>query len=347
VTVSGPNRLAVLHAPGDVRTEERPVPRPGPSEVLVEVRAVGVCGSDVHYFEHGRVGSYVVRSPLVLGHEVSGVVVELGERATRHAVGERVALEPGIPCGRCRECRAGRYNLCRYVTFFATPPVDGAFARYVAIHEDFAFPLPPSLSDEAGALIEPLSVALWACWKGEVGAGTEVLVTGAGPIGQLAARTALALGAREVTVTDLDRNRLRLAASGGARTLDVSAEPACVRGLECDVLLECSGASSALADGIAALRPAGRAVCVGMGWSGDVSIPLALVQERELWLTGTFRYANTYPAAISLAASGAVDLDGIVTGHFGLAEVADALRAGRIEAGSVKPVVLPWSERLR
>ena len=347
MTARESNRLAVLHAPGDVRMEERPVPEPASLEVLVEVRAVGVCGSDVHYFEHGRIGSCVVEAPLVLGHEVSGVVVGLGERATKHAIGDRVALEPGVPCGRCRECRSGRYNLCPDVTFFATPPVDGAFARYVAIHEDFAFPLPSSVSDEAGALIEPLSVALWACWKGKVGAGSDVLVTGAGPIGQLAARTALALGAREVTVTDLDHDRLRLAASSGARTLDVSNEPASVIRVECDVLLECSGAPSALADGIAALRPAGRAVCVGMGGNGQVSIPLALVQKRELWLTGTFRYANTYPAAIALVASGAVDLDGIVTGHFGLAEVADALRASRAEPGSVKPIVVPAVDHLQ
>jgi L-iditol 2-dehydrogenase len=132
------NRAAVLYAPGDVRVEERAIPEPGPREVLVEIAAVGVCGSDVHYYEHGRIGHHVVRSPLVLGHESAGRVVALGAEATRHEVGERVTLEPGVPCGRCRECRSGRYNLCRDVAFFATPPIDGAFARYVTIHEDFA-----------------------------------------------------------------------------------------------------------------------------------------------------------------------------------------------------------------
>jgi L-iditol 2-dehydrogenase len=128
----------------------------------VEIRAVGVCGSDVHYYEEGRIGSFVVREPLTLGHESMGTVVALGENATKHKVGERVTLEPGVPDGTCRECRAGRYNLCPNVRFFATPPIDGAFTNYVSIHEDFAFHLPDSLSDNAGALMEPLSVGIWA-----------------------------------------------------------------------------------------------------------------------------------------------------------------------------------------
>src|SRR5438874_1794735 len=129
------NLVAVLHGPGDVRLEAREIPAVGRRDVLVEVRSVGVCGSDIHYYEHGRIGSFVVEEPLVLGHEVSGVVVERGAEAIKHAIGERVAIEPGIPCGRCRECRGGHYNLCDSVRFFATPPIDGAFARYVTVHE--------------------------------------------------------------------------------------------------------------------------------------------------------------------------------------------------------------------
>src|SRR3954452_16666829 len=143
------NRAAVLTRPGEIVVEERPLPEPGPREVVVEIAAVGVCGSDVHYYEHGRIGPCVVEAPLVLGHESAGRVAALGDGAEKHAVGDRVALEPGVPCGRCRECRAGRYNLCRDVRFFATPPVDGAFAEYVTIHEDFAFALPDTVSDEA------------------------------------------------------------------------------------------------------------------------------------------------------------------------------------------------------
>jgi L-iditol 2-dehydrogenase len=325
------NRAAVLHAVRDVRVEERPVPEPGPLDVLVEIAAVGVCGSDVHYYEHGRIATRVVRAPHVLGHESAGRVVAAGEQVTRHAVGDRVALEPGLPCGRCRECRAGRYNLCRDVRFLGAPPTDGAFTRFVAMHEDFAHALPDGVSDEAGALMEPLSVALWACEKAGVGAGDRVLVTGAGPIGLLVAQVARVRGATEIAVTDVNPHRLELARSMGA-----TAELA-----EADALIECSGHPQALRDGIAALRPAGTAVLVGMGGDDDVQIPLSLIQAREIWLSGTFRYANTYPSAIALAASGAVHLEAIVTGHYGLDEVDVALRASREDPRSVKPIVNP------
>jgi L-iditol 2-dehydrogenase len=333
-----PNRAAVLTRPGEIVIEERPVPEPGPREVLVEVAAVGVCGSDVHWYEHGRIGSLVADAPLVLGHESMGRVVALGGEATRHAVGDRVTLEPGVPCGRCRECRAGRYNLCRDVAFFGTPPVDGAFTNYVAIHEDFAFALPDALSDEAGALMEPVSVGIWACRKAGVSAGDRVLVTGAGPIGLLAMQVARAFGATEVTITDVSPARLALAERTGATR---AIEPGALADLEADVLIECSGREDALAAGIAALRPAGTAVVVGMGPGATAELPLALIQTHEIWLTGTFRYANTYPTAIALAASGRLDLEPLVTGHFGLDQTETALRASRQDPASIKPVVHP------
>jgi L-iditol 2-dehydrogenase len=331
-------RAAVLHAPGEIRIEERDRPQPGPREVLVQVTAVGVCGSDVHYYEHGRIGPFVVEAPLILGHESAGRVVELGEGATKHAVGDRVALEPGVPCGRCRECRAGRYNLCADVQFFATPPIDGAFAEFVAIHEDFAFTLPDSLSDEEGALMEPLSVGVWACRKAGVTAGDRILVTGAGPIGLLAMQCAIAFGATEVTVSDINERRLEVARRTGAtRTVTPEDE---LEG-DFDALLECSGHPAAVAAGIKALRPAGTAVLVGMGPEEEGTLPVSVIQAREIWLTGTFRYANTYPAAIALAASGRVDLKAIISGHFGLDDAEAALRAGREDPDSVKPMVVP------
>src|SRR5919205_2407101 len=205
--------------------------------MLVEIRAVGVCGSDVHYYEEGRIGSFVVDEPLILGHESMGTVVALGEGATKHQVGERVALEPGVPDMTCRECRAGRYNLCPNVRFFATPPIDGAFANYVAIHEDFAFALPDNLSDNAGALMEPLSVGIWSCRKAGVRAGDHVLVTGAGPIGILASNGAIAQGATEVTITDVAPERLQMAQKTGAtRAINVSKEPLDEAGVEVDAL---------------------------------------------------------------------------------------------------------------
>ncbi len=337
-----PNRAAVLHSAGDLRVEDVPRPVLGPREVLVEVQSVGVCGSDIHYYEHGRIGSFVVEAPLILGHESMGVVVELGPEARRHAPGDRVALEPGVPCGRCRECRHGRYNLCPDVRFFATPPVDGAFARYVAIHEDFAYSVPASLSDDQAALMEPLSVGLWACWKGHVGAGTSVLVTGAGPIGQLAMQVALALGAPEVVVTDVNDHRLQVAArSGASAAVNVGRDRLADLDISPDVLLECSGHPDSLSDGIRALGPSGTAVVVGMGPEQDATVPMAAIQSHEITLTGTFRYANTYPAAIALASDERVDLDAIITGHFPLDQTEAALRAPREDPKAIKPMVVP------
>jgi L-iditol 2-dehydrogenase len=294
----------------------------------VEVRSVGVCGSDVHYYEHGRIGHFVVEQPLILGHEVSGSIVERGARATRHDVGQRVALEPGVPCGRCEECRSGRYNLCAEMKFFATPPIDGAFASYVAIHEDYAFALPSALSDDAGALLEPLSVGIWACQKGSVGVGSRVLVTGAGPIGNLALQVALAAGATSVTVVDVNPDRLARAEQVGATAAASSVEEAREQsGARFDVLLECTGIEAVTNAAIHALRPAATAVLVGMGPAPDVRLPVATMQTRELNVVGTFRYANTYPTAIALAERRQVDLDGLVDARFPLAEADRALRA--------------------
>jgi L-iditol 2-dehydrogenase len=332
------NRAAVLVRPREIAMEQRPIPAPGPRDVLVEVASVGVCGSDVHWYEHGRIGDLVVRAPLVLGHECAGRVVAVGTEATKHAIGDRVCLEPGVPCGHCRECRTGRYNLCPDVAFFATPPVDGAFADFVTIHEDFAFALPDGMSDDVGALMEPLSVGIWACRKAGVTAGDHVLVTGAGPIGLLAMQVAKAFGATDVAVSDVNEHRLAVAERLGAtRTLRAGRDAPG----EVDALIECSGHPAALVAGIEALRPAGTAVLVGMGPDPATEIPVSLLQTRELWLTGTFRYANTYPTAIDLAATGRVDVAALITGHYALDDTEDALLAGHNDAASIKVMVHP------
>jgi L-iditol 2-dehydrogenase len=190
--------------------------------------------------------------------------------------------------------------------------------------------------------MEPLSVGIWACKKGNVTAGDHVLVTGAGPIGLLAMQVAFAQGATEVTVTDVEGERLEIARRLGAtRALNVAEEPLEEAGLEADVLIECSGNERALGDGIRCVRPAGFAVVIGMGPNEETSVPLAFIQTSEITLTGTFRYANTYPTAIDLAATGKVDLDAMVTSHYGLAETEEALQASGKDPANVKPMVIP------
>src|SRR5688572_6413056 len=209
-------RASVLHGPRRITVEERRRPSPGPHEVLIRVNSVGICGSDTHYYEHGRIGRFVVERPIILGHEASGVIEAVGERVIGRSVGERVSIEPGVPDLSCPQCLAGRYNLCPEMRFFATPPIDGAFTEQVVVHAAFAHPVPDTISDDAAALLEPLSVGIWACRKGRVGPGSRVLITGAGPIGLVSVQAALAFGATEVVVSDVNPERLALARDLGA-----------------------------------------------------------------------------------------------------------------------------------
>ena len=335
----GANHAAVLTAPGTVVVEERDLPRPGAGEVLLRVRAVTVCGSDVHYYEHGRIGDFVVQAPLVLGHECSGTVVGHGPGAGRHPVGTLVAVEPGVPCGRCGPCRAGTYNLCPDVQFLATPPVDGAFTEYLVVHEDFVHAVPDGTDAVTAALVEPTAVAVWANRKAAVGPADRVLVTGAGPIGLLCAAVAAARGAAEVVVSDVSAERLARAAEFGA-TGTVHATELGGHDQRYTVLLECSGVEAALRDGLTALRPAGRAVLVGMSATGNQDVPVGLVQSRELTVTGTFRYANAYPEAIDLIGTGRVTPSPLIGATFPLAQAEAALRVAREDPSVLKAVVL-------
>ena len=334
-------RVSVLNGPGDVTLEHRPVPRPAAGEVLVRIGSVGICGSDVHYYRHGRIGEYIVREPLVLGHEAGGRIAAVGPGVDPARIGQRVALEPGVPCRVCAHCKAGRYNLCPDVRFFATPPIDGAFAEFVVIAGDFAHPVPDTLSDDAAALIEPLSVAVWACAKAHIGAGSSVLISGAGPIGILTVQVAKALGAIDIAVSDVEPARLSAAEHFGAtRTVNPRERQDAV--VEVDAYIDCSGAPAAIRSGIEAVRPAGRVILVGMG-ADEVTLPMTALQGREITVTGTFRYANTYPTAIALAGSGRIDLDGMVSARYTL-ENAERALSPNADPAAMKVLVQPGAE---
>lgn len=333
-------RASVLRRAGDVVVEDRPVPNPAADEVLVRVTSVGVCGSDVHYFKEGRIGDFVVESPMVLGHEAGGVIVAVGSGVDPARVGERVSIEPQRPSSTSKQSMSGAYNLCPHMEFYATPPIDGAFAEYVTIQSHFAFAVPESVSDDAAALMEPLSVGIAAARKAGITAGSRVLVTGAGPIGIIAAQVARAFGATEIIVSDIDAARREQALGFGATaTLNPITEDAEVRSLGVDVLLECSGATAAVRSGLEALAPGGVAILVGMG-ADEIALPIPLIQNRELVVTGIFRYANTWPTAIDLVRTGRVDLDSLVTGHFDLDQVEEALLASTAST-SLKTMVRP------
>ena len=332
------NKISVLTADLAVETRTVEAPLPNSHQVQIAVKSVGVCGSDIHYWEHGRIGPYVVESDLVLGHEASGVVTAIGSDVTSISVGDRVAIEPGVPCGHCHECRMGRYNLCPEVQFFATPPVDGAFAQFVVIDENFAHRVPDSMSFDEAALIEPLSVGVWACKKAKIAPGSRVLVTGAGPVGLMCAKVARASGAIEVTVTDVNLERLKAAAAMGF-TIHRSGVDQPLSEKSFTAVIECSGNVHAINTAIRAAAPASVVVLVGMAADGNVTVPVDVIQGRELWLTGTFRYAHTYPTAIGLVSSGAVIISDLVSASYDLGNVENALGHARKHPEDLKVIV--------
>ncbi|MFG2648327.1 NAD(P)-dependent alcohol dehydrogenase [Streptomyces sp. NPDC048436] len=343
------HRAAVLHGPKDLRVEERPVPVPGPGEVLVRVAAVGLCGSDLHYYAYGENGPNVLRAPTVLGHEPSGTVLARGPGADAHPVGTPVAVEPAHPCGRCALCREGRYNLCPRGTCFGSPPTDGALAEYLVVPEDFVHPLPASMDVRHGALIEPLAVAVHAVRRAGLVPGDRVLVTGAGPIGLLVLQVALAAGAASVTVSDVAEARLRHAAElGAAETVgaaELTPDPARASALAdpdgFDVALDCSGNGGALVGAIRALRPGGTAVVVGNPSAPVTELPLAWMQRQEMSLVTAFRYAGDFPAAIALAGAWRIRLETLVTASFPLGDADTALTAALTDRGQLKVLVEP------
>jgi (R,R)-butanediol dehydrogenase/meso-butanediol dehydrogenase/diacetyl reductase len=297
--------------------------------VLVEVAAVGICGSDVHYFEHGRIADFVVREPLVLGHEASGTIRALGSEVTDRTVGQRVAMEPQETCGRCEQCLSGRYNLCPDVSFFATPPVHGAFAQYVVLDSSRAHPVPDSLSDEAAALIEPLSVAHHAVARSGVKSGDTALVGGSGPIGLLTAAVLKGMGVTTI-ISELTQARKEKATSSGVadHVLDPSKEdvPARVReltgGPRADAAFECAGVNAVLDTMLDAVRPGGVVVNVAI-WGAPATVDMQKLVLKEIDLRGTIAYVRNHPAVIRMVQEGKVDLKPFITGRIALEDLVE------------------------
>lgn len=348
-TIPAVMKAAVMQTPGTITIEELPVPEAGPDEVLIKVMAVGVCGSDVHYFEHGRIGPYVVRKPIILGHECAGIVVACGERVTRFAPGDRVAVEPGVTCGRCEQCKAGRYNLCPDVQFLATPPVDGAFVQYIKHREDFVFPIPDHVSFEEAAMAEPLSVGIHALNRAGFQPGGEVAIIGMGPVGLLAVAAAKAFGASRILVSDLEENRLQTALKLGAtdaisgKTGDPAArilELTGQRGV--DLAIETAGHPRALQTAMKVIRRGGKLSIVGLPPVDEVGFNVPSICDNEIDIYGIFRYANTYPMGIRFLSGGLQGLDSIFTDRFPLAQTQQAMvKAMTEKATSVKIIVNP------
>lgn len=326
----------------EIRTRDRPTP--GPDEVLIAVSRVGICGSDLHWYNHGRMGDRIVEEPLILGHESAGEVAAVGANVSNFAIGDRVSIEPGIPCGRCQACRTGTYNLCPNVEFMSTPGTDGALAEYVAWPAEFVHPLPNTVSVAEGSLCEPLSVGLQAVKRGEIDVGDSVLIAGAGPIGRVAMECAMAAGAGEIIIVDIVDEKLDRAIDRGA---DVAINSKTQDVLEAitgeiedgvDVAIEATGVPSMIEIAPETVTRGGTVVLVGLAADQAVPFDTYRLVRRQIDVRGSYRFANTYSTVIELIADSAVDVESMIDFHEPLVEVSEAFERAS-ESNVVKGMI--------
>jgi Threonine dehydrogenase and related Zn-dependent dehydrogenases len=337
-------RAIVIHAARDLRIEERDAPPPGPGEVEVAIEAGGICGSDLHYFNHGGFGAVRLREPMILGHEVAGRIVALGPGVAGLVPGDAVAVSPSRPCGACDLCLEGLANHCRAMRFYGSampfPHIQGAFRQRLVAGADQCHRLAPGIDIGVAALAEPFAVALHAVARAGPLVGRRVLVSGCGPIGAMAIIAARAHGAREIVATDIAPGALAFAARIGAdRTIDAAADPGALAALgegkgSIDVQFEASGSEAALRAGLAALRP--RGVLVQLGLGGDISIPQNAVVAKEIELRGTFRFHAEFGLAVEMINRRRVDLRPLLTGTFPLDDAVAAFAAAGDRSRSMK-----------
>jgi len=330
--MTGKMKVAVMEDIGKIGFTQREIPKPGSGEVLIKIEFVGICGSELHYFEQGRIGDFIVSPPFVMGHEAAGVVVEAAPDVKHLKPGDKVALEPGKTCGQCDFCRKGLYNLCPDVIFFATPPIDGVFSEY-AVHEArLCFKLPDNVTTLEGALIEPLAVGFHAANQGEAQPGQTAVVFGAGCIGLVSMMALKARGVSRVFVADIVQARLEKALELGAtgivnvKKLDpVQSIFELTDGKGCDLVIETSGADSAAAAAINMTKKGSNIVFVGYSDSGMVNLPMSVAINKELTFKTVFRYRHIYPMAIEAVSEGRISLKDLVTHHFDFDDLQTAL----------------------
>ncbi|SCU91052.1 LANO_0D10616g1_1 [Lachancea nothofagi CBS 11611] len=346
------HKAVVLQRKGEIKIEDRPIPEiEDPHYVKLQIKKTGICGSDIHYYLTGAIGDFVLEQPMVLGHESSGIVVEVGEKVTRVKVGDRVAIEPGVPSRYSDATKAGRYNLCPKMAFAATPPYDGTLVKYYLAPEDFVVKLPDHVSLEEGALVEPLSVGVHANKLAKVAYNQKVVVFGAGPVGLLTGSVAKAFGAFKVVYVDISPEKLKLSSSFGGTGVVNSSEAKsddqlvaeiekALEGDQPEVVFDCSGAEICIRSGIKVCKSGGTYVQVGTG-KEDVNFPIAAIGPKELKVLGCFRYAfGDYRDAVHLISCGDVDVKPLVTHRFKFSEAVDAYNFNaKSGANAIKTII--------
>ena len=321
-------RSAVQTGIGRIEIMERPVPQPGPGQVLVRLRAIGICGSDVHYYVDGRIGDAVVQYPFLLGHEPAGEVAALGEGVTGLAVGDRVALEPALSCGECDVCRSGHPNCCPSVKFLGTPPVDGTFEEYHLYAARQCVKIPDNVTFEAAATLEPMAVGVHAVNLAQLKMGDRIAIMGCGPIGIVTAMAARAAGVSFIAMTDPVPSRREYAKKYADLVLDpraVTAHEEIKRAATIDVAFEAAGDQGAIDDATLCVKPTGKAVIIGIPAVDQIALWVHLLRRKELTIIMARRSNFTLEPAIRMMAAGVIKPEEIVTHRFPLERVAEGL----------------------
>jgi len=331
-------RAVYLKEKGIFIEKDIPKPQPGPGQVLVKVKSVGVCGSDVHYWEHCRIGKFVVEKPLILGHEVSGEIAEIGRDVEGFCIGDKVVIEPGTPCGRCGYCKTGRYNLCKEIKFFATPPFDGAFCEYIAHNSDLIFKIPEGIDMDTATLVEPLSVGTFAAQRAGIGLLDRIIIYGAGVIGICCMLIAKEWGAADITMVDIREERLKLALEMGAdKTIRIPVEEA--PGETYDLAFECTGVAASLKDACRTVKPGGKIHVLGLGANSLQEIPIVDVVVGEQTITTSFRYANAFAVTLDIIKKQKEKLSKFITHKFALNDIQKAFETAKNDKDAMKVIV--------
>ena len=316
------NRKAYLDKEHKLTIKEEKIPSPKADEVLVKIKANGICGSDIHFYREGRLGNFIVEKPYVPGHESSGIIEAIGSKVKGFSIGDPVVIEPGIPCGTCSYCKSGRYNLCPDVTFLSAPPINGTFCDYISIRHDMVFHIPKTLSFEEAAMVEPVAVGVHAVNRARFKNGDTAIILGAGPIGLLTAQAFKAAGGGKVICVDYNEERLALAKKIGIDMVSLPADIS-IEGTV-DVVFETAGASKATAAAFSYCRPGGCVVQVGWPGGNIVEMNIATFLDKELDYVAVNRYANAYPAAIQWISDEVINVKDLITNHFSLDQISEA-----------------------
>lgn len=325
-------KSAILMDKEKIVLEDAPVPEPSIDEVLIKMKSVGICGSDIHFYVDGRIGYHIAKPPFILGHEGSGEIVKVGSSVKDLKIGDRVTMEPGLPCGKCNYCMSGRYNLCYNMIFRSDPPIQGILSEYVVHKANFCFKFSDSVSYDEAALAEPLSVAVYAALRAEANPGKKAAILGAGPIGQMCLQVLKIFGVGEIIISDIEDYRLDIANNFGALYV-VNSKKENIKDIilknfkeGSDITFETAGTFETISDSIYITRKGGTVIQIANPPEAIIPYPLLMVLDKELKILGSYRYANCYPTVINILSSNKLNIKKLISHRFPFEKTDEAFK---------------------